>query len=92
MVQTNTRHVTMYVKYNCTIMSAVWCYTVDVCQQCIHVKDLRIKLPLISFERTGAGKPRPTTFQTRRKKKEKNRNPAAESECPDFSHICRLAF
>lgn len=71
MVQTNTRRVTMYVKYNCTIMSAVWCYTVDVCQQCIHVKDLRIKLPLISFERTGAGKPRPTTFQTRRKKRRK---------------------
>lgn len=42
-----------------------------VCQQCIHVKDLRIKLPLISFERTGAGKPRPTTFQTRRKKRRK---------------------
>lgn len=55
-----------------------------VCQQCIHLKDLRIKLPLISFERTEAGKPHPTTFQTRGEKQEKNRNPEAESECPIF--------
>lgn len=29
MVQTNIHCVTMYVKYNCMIMSTVWCYTVD---------------------------------------------------------------
>lgn len=73
MVQTNTRCVTMYVKYNCTIMSAVWCYTVDeqglpAVHSCKGPKD---KTPTDKFWKNRSWKTSPNYLPNKEKKRRK---------------------